>query len=337
MNLGRTATVDDLVAFNQQLIKLVEAGLPIELGDGSPSEAIVARLEQIQNRIGLQVGRGVSIAQALVDDPLVPTAYRAAWETWFHGNRPVEALNGLTSQGEARREMQINVGSALVQPLILLTLVYFGFMYLAVIASAQLEATYQQIHETPSLSLQALIVAREWLPVWGILVPIAVAGVVVFWLTRSASWSYAWLPGRKRYINAISKATYAENVARLVEANHSLDESLSLLGPFNAKEPHTIASAESAQETTSTAERFPALMRWAFEADISTNLESNSRASLLRFAARTYRATAVREVERWRTWLPMLVGVLIGGGLVLFYGLSLFAPIIELLKMLTKP
>ena len=334
MDHGRPATVDDLIAFNQQLIKLVDAGLLIELGDGSPSETIASRLEQIQSRVGLQVGRGLSVAQSLADEPLVPDAYRAAWETWFHGNRPVEALNGLSNYGEARREMQINVGSSLVQPLILLTLVYFGFIYLALVASTQLEATYQQIHEPTSLSLNALIAAREWFPVWGIVVPIAIAAVVIYWIRNSATWSYNWLPGRRRFINAVSKATYADNMARLVETNHSLDESFALLGPIA---PNAKKTENDSTDGSISAQPLPALMRWAISANISATPESNSRASLLRFVARTYRTTAIREVERWRSWLPMLIGVLLGGGLVLFYALSLFTPIIELLKMLSQP
>lgn len=314
---GRQAVprMDELIEFNQQLMTLIEAGVPIELGDGSPSVAVPDQLSQIASRIALQVGLGKSVEQAMRGDSKVPSAYRAAWETWFHGNRPTEALSSLASQAETRREMQVNVGNSLLQPLILLSLVYVGFIYLAVIASRQLEATYQQLNEPPSTSLSFLIHARQWLPLWGWLLPLGVILCVAYWWLRSSDWSYRWLPGRKRYVESISKANYADNIAKLLEENHSLAESLQLVGPLESKS------------------QLPSMLQWAF----ATKLEDPSRVNLLRFVARTYRDAARTEVKRWRNWLPVVASVFIGGSIVLGYGLSLFAPMIELLKTLTKP
>ncbi len=307
--------IDDLIAFNQQLITLIQAGLPVELGDGTPSELVAEQLAQINSRIALQVGLGRSVDQAMAGDSLVPTPYRAAWETWFHGNRPIEALNALTSQAEARREIQVNVGNSLIQPLIVLSLVYVGFIYLVLVAARQLEATYQQLGEPPSVSLRFLTLAREWLPFWAVLLPLVVLLAIWVWRSKSAAWSYEWLPGKKRFVEAIGKANYAENVARLLDTQHSLAESLQLVGPFKK-------NAE-----------LPAILRWAF----ATDVEDSSRVNLLRFAARAYREAAKREVARWRNWLPLIVGALVGGSIVLAYGLSLFTPMVELLKTLTKP
>ena len=307
--------IDDLLAFNQQLISLIQAGLPVELGDGTPSKAVANELSKINSRIALQVGLGLSLDQAIASDTLIPAPYRAAWETWFHGNRPIEALNALTSQAEARSEMQANVSNSLIQPLIVLSLVYVGFIYLVLVVARQLEATYQQMGESPSASLKFLTIAREWLPIWGVLVPLTVLLAIWLWKSRSAVWSYEWLPGRKRFVESVGKANYAENVAKLLDANHTLSESLQLVGPLDTKP------------------ELPSMLRWAFAAEV----EDSSRVNLLRFAARTYRDSAKQEITRWRNWLPVIVGVLIGGSIVLGYGLSLFTPMVELLKTLTKP
>jgi type II secretory pathway component PulF len=307
--------MDDLIAFNQQLITLIQAGLPVELGDGAPSEATAEQLLQINSRIALQVGLGHSVDQAIASDAQMPASYRAAWATWFHGNQPIEALNSLSSQAEARREMQINVGNSLIQPLIVLSLVYFGFIYLVLVAARQLEATYQQLGEPPSVSLRFLIFAREWLPLWGVLLPLVVILAIWFWRSQSAGWSYEWLPGRKRFVESIKKANYAENVARLLDTNHTLADALQLVGPLEPKS------------------ELPSMLRWTFTAEV----EDSSRVNLLRFAAGTYRDSAKNEVTRWRNWLPVIVGALVGGSIVLGYGLSLFTPMVELLKTLTNP
>lgn len=307
--------MEELVAFNQQLVRLVRAGIPVELGDGTPSERVADQLLQINSRIAMQVGCGQSVDQAIAADSLVPAPYRAAWETWFHGNRPIEALNALTSQAEARREMQVNVGNSLIQPLIVLSMVYVGFIYLVLVSARHLEATYQQLGELPSSSLRMLVLAREWLPLWGLLVPLMVLMGVWYWRSKSGVWSYPWLPGRKRFVESINKAIYAENVARLLETDHSLPESLQLVGPLD------------------TNSEMPSMLRWAFAGDV----EDSSRVNRLRCAARAYRDSSKRELTRWRTWLPVIVGVLVGGSIVLGYGLSLFSPMIELLKLLAKP
>lgn len=330
MSTRQAAKLDDLIAFNQQLIRLADAGLSVELGDGSPSESLVAQLELVQSRVGLRVGRGATLEQAMIDEVIVPAPYRAAWETWFHANQPVEALNALTSQAGARREMQVNVGSSLIQPAIILTLVYFGFLYLVLIAARQLEATYEQMHEPPSASLSALIVAREWLPVWGLVFPLVLLLAIVYWARNSASWSYEWLPGRKRFTNAVNKAAYADNLARLLETDHSLTDSLQILGPI--KTPSV-----STEPTNNTADELPSMLRWATVTELNSSAGESSRGALLRFTARAYRGIANKEIVRWRDWLPVLVGVFIGGGLVLFYGISLFTPMVELLFSLTKP
>lgn len=307
--------IEEFIAFNRQLITLVQAGLPVELGDGTPSPRVGEQLLQINSRIALQVGLGQTVDEAIAADAFVPAPYRAAWETWFHGNRPIEALNALSSQGEARREMQVNVGNSLIQPLIILSLVYVGFIYLVLVAARQLEATYQQLGESPSASLQFLTAAREWLPLWGVLVPMTVLLGIWLWWSKSGEWSYPWLPGRKRFVESISKANFADNVARLLDTHHSLSESLQLVGPLDAKS------------------KLPSMLRWAF----ATEVEEASRVHLLRSAARVYRGSAKREITRWRNWLPVIVGVFSGGLMVLGYGLSLFVPMVELLKSLTKP
>jgi hypothetical protein len=160
-----------------------------------------------------------------------------------------------------------------------------------------------------------LILAREWLPLWGVLLPLTVVLAVWVWKSKSAAWSYQWLPGRKRFVESIKKANYAENVARLLDTNHSLSESLQLVGPLESKS------------------ELPSMLRWAFTAEV----EDSWRVNLLRFAARTYRDTAKCEVTRWRNWLPVIVGTLVGGSIVLGYGLSLFTPMVELLQTLTNP
>ncbi len=307
--------MDDLIAFNQQLLTLIQAGVSVELGGESQADTVAEQLSKINSRIALQVGLGQTVDRAMAEDTLLPAAYRVAWKTWFHGGRPIEALNALTTQAEARREMQSNVGNSLMQPLIVLSLVYFGFIYLVLVAAKQLEVTYDQLGEPPSASLGFLIFAREWLPLWGVLLPAVLMFAVWYWWHKSGTWSYSWLPGSSRFIESISKANYAENVAKLLDTHHSLSESLEIVGPLERNSA------------------LPSILRWAFAAEV----EDSSRVNLLRFAARTYRDSAKREATRWRNWLPVMLGVFLGGAMVLAYGLSLFTPMIELLETLTKP
>ena len=60
--------LDDVLAFNETLLKLVEAGIPIGLGTDNDSEPLVKRLSVINATIAMDVARGSTVRQFLDSD-----------------------------------------------------------------------------------------------------------------------------------------------------------------------------------------------------------------------------------------------------------------------------
>ena len=58
---------------------------------------------------------------------------------------------------------------------------------------------------------------------------------------------------------------------------------------------------------------------------------------VLRFVEHTYRQSAQRQQTIWELVVPTICGVLLGGAFVLGYGLSLFLPVIQMLKDVSMP
>src|SRR3954470_12951227 len=71
------ATLDDFMALNDQLVALVQAGVPLDLGlEGSQSNTAVA-LERVNTVVARRVSQGATLSEALQGhDPALPARYR---------------------------------------------------------------------------------------------------------------------------------------------------------------------------------------------------------------------------------------------------------------------
>jgi hypothetical protein len=177
------------------------------------------------------------------------------------------------------------------------------------------------------------------MPVWGIVIPLVVILAVIGWRSRSARMSWSWMPGSGPYFRAVRSATIARQLATLLESGCSLDQSLALLGLSTAGDAATAGAAGG--DSTASGEagdhrvpsNFPPLLQWALSGDLG----GERPADVLRFVADTYRQTAQRQAKIWRYVAPSICGVVLGGCVVLGYGLSLFLPLVQLLKDVALP
>jgi hypothetical protein len=116
------------------------------------------------------------------------------------------------------------------------------------------------------------------------------------------------MPGRRRIADAIENANKARGMRRLLEN-------------------------ESSKEGSIQPNKATGLLQWALTEEFSRE----EKMGALSASAITYQRLAETRTEQMRAWLPTLVGASVGGLLVLAFGLSLFAPMIELLTALTRP
>jgi type II secretory pathway component PulF len=163
------------------------------------------------------------------------------------------------------------------------------------------------------------------MPIWAPLLPLLLIVAVIGWRLRVSGLS--WLPGSSRYLDAVRSANMAQQLARLMESGMSLQESVALAGPLQG------AAAADGKGSDDAWESWPALLRWA----VSGDLGGEPMPKALRFVAQTYRQKARRQEAIWRFVAPTICGVLLGGMFVLGYSLSLFLPVVQLLKDISLP
>jgi hypothetical protein len=70
---------------------------------------------------------------------------------------------------------------------------------------------------------------------------------------------------------------------------------------------------------------------------VSGDLGGEAAPRILHLIAQTYRSHAQRQSAIWRIATPSICGVLLGGTFVLGYCLSLFLPMVQLLKDVSLP
>jgi type II secretory pathway component PulF len=264
----------------------------------------------------MRVGRGQSLEEATSEEPLLTEQYRQALLTYLRCDDPRIALDSLSSPATTRRRLALGLGSAMVYPLILLTIAYCGFLYLCQVTGPAIETMYRQSNQSPSWAISFLAIARQWVPVWAPLVPLLIAIGLLWWKLRGSNLSWSWLPGTKRYYQSVHHSHVANQLAGMLESGCSLEQSLETVLP-----------------TAKRGDAMPPLLRWAIEGEGG----DEPLPKVLRFVATIYQQTAERQERTWRLMTPMICGLAFGGLLVLAYGLSLFLPVVQLLRDIALP
>jgi type II secretory pathway component PulF len=310
----------------------------LDLGVEGSGEAVAGELQKISSLLATRVQRGSTVDEAIADEPQLPPKYRAALLAWLRCEDPTIVLDAISEPAETRQQFRRNLGHMLVYPLIVLSLAYFGFIYLCQFTAPGIEALYRQLWQEPSDSLSMLITTRNLMPIWVPLVPLLLFLALLWWRSRSSRFSWSWVPGSRRYFTAMRNDHLAQQLAMLVESGYSLDESLALVGQlrgsnFVASSVHAADSGQVPSAPVDPQASMPSLLRWALSGDLG----GEPLPRVLRFVAQTYRQTAERQQTIWRVAVPSICGVLLGGSFVLGYSLSLFLPVVQLLKDVALP
>ncbi|QDV67837.1 hypothetical protein Poly24_15410 [Rosistilla carotiformis] len=331
-----------IVEFHKELLSLQRLGLPMELGFVGSPQSLAMQLDQIQRRLALQIERQGDVAQAIASDPDLPKPYRSAISTWVQCEHPTEVLDQLSATATARRDLHGQMGIALVGPLILLVVVYFGLISLCLVVAPRLEDLYAQLWLPVSGSLRLIAMLRDAMPIWVPGCPVVMILAAGWWSLRRGRSRFGWLFGGRRYFKSLQTAAYARHVAALLDVGCSTGKALSSVGPLPLQSPDLGGELATANVYLSTAEEIgqqvppddptiaalPPMLRWA----LVGKMESYSRSQVLREVAAVYSDAATSQSRRWRVVLPMFLSGGIGGLLVLAYALGLMLPYIDLLS-----
>jgi protein transport protein HofC len=336
------ATLDDFMAWNDELYALAQAGVPIDVDLGHAGTDAVAALERINATVARRVSQGASLAEAVQGNAQVVTpAYGSLVQTGLRSGDLAATLADSNRIAESLDEMWHAVRLSIFYPLIVCSLAYLGLVAFCLFFFPTIDDLHRDLHLPVGPGLKVLRMVSESLPYWVAIPPLVVALFATWQLyftsprglsRRPSARLLTWLPGMSRAIEEQRHANLADKLATLLSAGAPLDEALRLASAANG-EPHVAMSSNAAPalaEDSEAARRLPPFLRyalWRSEAGVG-------RARALRMAAELYRASAQRRTDRVRLIAPLVLCAVIGGGVTLLYGLALFIPVIEMLRSL---
>ena len=329
-------TLNEVMAMNDELASFAELGIPSHLASDKQTEDIRDTLQNINVSLSLRSSLGQTLEAAVAENSDLPPAYRNALLAGLQSDNLSATLDGIDRRPAADGAVRNTLGRSLVSPLILLVLGFFAFIFLCLFVSPALERMYEQVGETPSGPVSFLVLMRNGLPYWAVLVPLLIVAAVVCW-RRGWGGGYRLLPGARNYAKAVRNANFCSQMAWLLDSGATLKESLPVAAGVTGDREFIAAceavSREGEADTHSEALRpLPPLLRWA----LTEELGNQSLPEILRFAESAYRRSAERRAATWQVALPTIIGAALGGAIVLAYGLSVFGPIVRLLDDLSS-
>ncbi|MCA9071084.1 MAG: type II secretion system F family protein, partial [Planctomycetaceae bacterium] len=125
----RKIKLEELMALNDEMVALLRAGVPLELGLDDWGKDRAGELGQLSQRLAERLNQGQSLPNALSESRL-PRAYRVIVEAGLRAGRLTVALESLSKMTWRMVELRRRIGLALVYPIIVLTLAYGMFQFL---------------------------------------------------------------------------------------------------------------------------------------------------------------------------------------------------------------
>ncbi len=288
------ATLDDLMALNDQLAALVEAGVPLELGlDGSVEHAAAA-LERINAAVARRVSRGESLVDALENDQgTIPTPYRSVVQIGLKSGDMHAAIDAASHVAEVKDQSRYNIRSAFFYPLVVCFLAAIGLAGYCTFVVPKLEDFRQEFRMPEGAGLHALQSLRALVP-GGLVILAAVVMVAVVrhflesgrrGLARGGGDGLiARLLGATRTRQLERHATFSQSLASLLAADVPLAEGLLLAAGVSGdaglragaqRLAPMLQQGQAVSDEDPAAKAFPPFLRWAL---FALSLPSTDRA-----------------------------------------------------------
>lgn len=341
---------------NAEILALIRAGVPLELGLRSVAVDEETALQQLTADIALRLEQGDSLSEALeAQGDQFPRLYRQLIAAGLQANRLPAALEALSDLIEEMIQLRRSLRMALLYPLIVVSLGYVVFMGFLIGIVDVYRGAYQGFRLQMSGVSGMLVALRESWVLWCWAPPLVICLAVYWWYRQGRSRNLDatdpmqgmnWLPGVGRILRNHRRANFARLLAAMVEQELGLDRAVVLAADCVGGR-HLQASARDlailiqqgsdkpvsgAVGAAPSLSGIPPLLRWVLlHRRLSEQLPEK-----LRHAAELYHRRACDLSEALRKILPVITGLGIGGGVTALYVMSMFIPVIELISSLSQ-
>ena len=295
--------MSDVKEFNEQLLLVLRAGVPLAVGDLSTRAQLEKHFAQVQDRISSSDSLSAPINEGLGQDGEIHSDYRRALIAREMGESTVQSMQMFFECGQSRSESRWSITKILLPLLLVMWLVVQGMMLLVGQLYPEMVDMYQISRLEPSKSLQFLGALNEYSTVGSMIATLLMGLTIVLWL-RVPDWLISVFPIHRFRMRTLRHAQQLERQTRM--NRHS---------PSNQSSANQSSASQSNQN--------------------GAHADGEIWSSELRAAV--CRETSSLVIRKWLRWFPLLAGTFLSGLLVFGYVFCLFWPLTDLLHQLSKP
>ncbi len=334
--------LDDLIALNDEIAALVRAGVPLEMGLAELGGDLPGRLGRFATALAQRTAQGESLAQAITGDAgQLPPAYRAVVAAGVRAGRLPAALEAVAASARRLSETCRITAIAAIYPLLVVLVAWCGLLFFTCVLAPRFAAMFRAFNVPGYPFFAVLTRAGRGAWYWGPIVPMVVLVFIAVWWLASAEgrWAerlFAWAPWTGRMLRCSRTATFLEVLTLLVESQTPLPEAVVLAAEASG-DPQTLRMARQMAATLQNGQTQPAggaalppLVNWLLLAAG----RDGALLPALRHAAAAYHRRARHQSDLLRLLLPVLLTVVVGGGVTALYALALFVPYTTMLRSL---
>ena len=306
-------------------------------------------------RIAASISEGIESGRPLddvVDDlgSTLPAAYRHLLTAGLKAGRLPAALEGIARTARRTSELRYSIGLSLIYPIVVLSLVWImGLLVMVSVAPIMVHMLKEFDVTTAPLEaiLERLIRSAPW---WGIIVPVLVAGYLA-WVWRRSGRAVSGMElhpslSDRRAANVgpnaagqPSCAELCDLLALLIAQDVPLPEALELASAAVGS-PALAASGKSLAKSLSRGEiidRFPSGFPPSLAYMLASGQSPSELHKLLVRAAEVYREEVARSGDWLAFYAPLVLTIVVCGGVVFLYAVLTLGPWIAIMRRLTLP
>lgn len=334
-------SLEELLAFNEEVASLPRAGVPLDLGLERLSGDSTQANRHINAAITRRVEEGASLLEAVkAESRSLSPAYQSLIIAGLRCGNLSAALEALSRYSQPLQNVRQTVRSSLVYPLIIFLIAYGLFAGACIFLWPRYDQLFADLNSSGGFTFNLVGKFREWLPFWIAIPPVLLIALAFRWSRarlaplKSKPQLLSRLPAISQITADQRRATLAELTALLVEHDVPLAEAIGLAARASGEtqiatevERLSTESVEPFSTDSPAARQLPPLVRWA----VGSSQEAEGIGHALRMAAKVYRHRAQRNAVSLRGWLPPLLCVVIAGGVTLLYCLAVFGPLVRMI------
>lgn len=342
-----TASIEDLIALNQEILALARAKAPVARELRTAARQMPSGAATLAQQIASEMERGATLDEAVGRQASnLPRFYCAVVTAGVRSGRLTSALEGLSKALARMVALRRRIMLSLSYPLFLLAAVWVMLVFFA----QHLGPLFEWVGFRRPIAIDALRVSPSafWITALSVPVLLGVYATVQYWRAahprRSFStgvWLFDRLPGVNSVCRLTAYANFTEVLQMLVANRTPLPEALRVAADAVAWKPLStpagmlaseLERGERVQAKSPALRSLPPMVRMSL---LASDTPERLAVSLWHSAA-AYNERASVALSNLAMLLPAAATALIGGSAIVVYGLLVLGPYFAALREISS-